>query len=95
LQRSNGFAFDVRRFLYGIDLEEVVEDDEEHGSGAEEDGKTIEIIVRNHLESRFWSYECWWYMLEMLVEKPRNGNVNGRLGRKLALFKTSLDILHY
>jgi hypothetical protein len=81
LQRSNGFAFDVRRFLYGIDLEEVVEDDEEHGSGAEEDGKTIEIIVRNHLESRFWSYECWWYMLEMLVEKPRNGNVNGRLGR--------------
>jgi len=53
LQRSNGFAFDVRRFLYSIDLEEVVEDDEEHGSGAEEYGKTIEIIVRNHLESRF------------------------------------------
>jgi hypothetical protein len=31
----------------------MVEDDEEHGSGAEEDGKTIEIIVRNHLEGRF------------------------------------------
>ena len=34
-------------------------------------------------------------MLEMLVEKPRNGNVNGRLERKSTLFKTSLDILHY
>jgi hypothetical protein len=53
LRRSNGFAFDIRRFLYGIDLEEVVEDDEEHGSGAKEDGKTIEIVIRNHLESRF------------------------------------------
>jgi hypothetical protein len=36
-----------------------------------------------------------WDMLEMLVKKPRNGNVNGRLERKSALSKTNLDILHY
>jgi hypothetical protein len=34
-------------------------------------------------------------MLEMLVEKPRNGNVNGCLERKSDLFKANLDVLHY
>ena len=32
-----------------------------------------------------------WDMLEMLVEKPRNRNVNGRLERKLDLFQGKFE----
>ncbi|KAK0109729.1 hypothetical protein ONS95_002408 [Cadophora gregata] len=35
-----------------IDFQEMVEDDEQHGCRAEEDRKTVEIIVRNHLGCR-------------------------------------------
>lgn len=31
----------------------MVKDNEEHGCGAEEDGKSVEIIVGNHLDCRF------------------------------------------
>jgi hypothetical protein len=33
----------------GVDFEEVVEDDEEHGEGAEEDGEGVEGRVGDHL----------------------------------------------
>ena len=31
----------------------MVEDDEEHGGGAEEDCETVELVVRDHLERGF------------------------------------------
>jgi hypothetical protein len=32
----------------------VVQDDEEHGHGAEEDGEAEEIVVRDHCGWLFW-----------------------------------------
>ena len=34
--------------VLGVDLEEVVEDDHEHGAGAEEEGETVEVVVGDH-----------------------------------------------
>jgi hypothetical protein len=36
--------------LDGIDLEEMVENDEEHSSGAEKNCETVELVVGDHLE---------------------------------------------
>lgn len=35
--------------VFRVDFEEVIEDDEEHGSASEEDGQRIKLGVRNHL----------------------------------------------
>ena len=47
-----GFALsaEVLAGVFGVDFEEVVEDDEKHGCRAKEDGETVEIIVGNHLD---------------------------------------------
>jgi len=34
--------------VFGVDFEEVVEDDQEHGGAAEEDGEGVELSVRDH-----------------------------------------------
>lgn len=36
--------------VLGVDFEEVVKDNHHHGTGAKEDGETVEIIVRDHGE---------------------------------------------
>lgn len=36
----------------GVDFEEVVEDDHEHGAGAEEEGETVEVVVGDHFVIR-------------------------------------------
>lgn len=45
---------------FGVDFEEVVEDDEEHGHGAEENGEAEEVVVGNHI---VWN----WYVEEVEV----------------------------
>lgn len=36
-------------FWNSVDLEEVVEHNEEHSGGAEEDGEAVEIVVGDHV----------------------------------------------
>lgn len=45
-----GFATSAKILagVFGIDFEEVVEDDQEHGSAAEEDGEGVELGVGDH-----------------------------------------------
>jgi hypothetical protein len=44
---GGGLVFD------GVDFQEVVEDDEEHGEGAEKDRESVQAAVRYHL----WRFE--------------------------------------
>lgn len=37
-----------RRRVFGVDVEPVVQDDEEHGARAEEDGELVEFVIRDH-----------------------------------------------
>ena len=41
-----------------IDLQEVVEYDEKHGEGAEEDGKLVEVVVGDHDEEGIMEGFC-------------------------------------
>ena len=46
--------------VVGVDFEEVVEDDEEHGAAAEEDGERVQVVVGYHFGGvRLWMGEGW------------------------------------
>jgi hypothetical protein len=51
----------------------VVEDDEKHGSRAEEYGQSVELIVRNHLGCRVCVFDALLGRCSrVLLQKPRN-----------------------
>lgn len=41
----------VNLVVVRVDLEEMVQDDEHHGSTSEEDCERVELVVGNHLQS--------------------------------------------
>ena len=45
-----GFALgaEIRAGIFGVNFEEVVEDDQEHGGATEEDGEGVELGVGDH-----------------------------------------------
>ena len=56
----------------------MVEYDEEHGSRAEENGQTVELVVGNHLCRRIPVLGVLvGKSSKVLLEKPRNGNIDG------------------
>jgi len=66
-------AFGVCGVLHSVDLEEVVEDDEKHGSRAEEYGQSVELIVGNHLGCRVCVFDVLLGRCSrVLLQKPRN-----------------------
>ena len=47
---------EILPIIFGIHLEEVVEDDHHHGTGAKKDGQTVELLVGDHGEGgKGWS----------------------------------------
>jgi len=61
-----GFALgaEILAGVFGVDFEEVVEDDQEHGSATEEDGEGVELGVGDH---GCWLLRVWGLGFELLV----------------------------
>lgn len=61
-----GFALraEVLAGVFGVDFEEVVENDQEHGGAAEEDGEGVELGVGDHgcWLKGVWVSDCWFWL---------------------------------
>ena len=52
--------------VFGVDFEEVVEDDQKDRSAAEEDGEGVELCVGDH---GCWLLGVWCFRLLVLIEE--------------------------
>ena len=50
---TNFLAFEICRksLVFGVDLEEMVENDEKHGCTSEEKSQTVELVVGDHVDA--------------------------------------------